>query len=59
MDELLKNYEHVIEAISIVPSDDGKFEVSVNGNLLFSKKKLARHAEPGEVLGLVRELVGE
>jgi selenoprotein W-related protein len=59
MDELLKNYEHVIEAISIVPSDDGKFEVSVNDNLLFSKKKLARHAEPGEVLGLVRELVGE
>ena len=59
MDELLKNYEHVIEAISIVPSDDGKFEVSVNGDLLFSKKQLNRHAEPGEVLGLVRELVGE
>ena len=59
MDELLKNYEHVIETISIVPSDDGKFEVSVNGDLLFSKKQLHRHAEPGEVLGLVRNLVGE
>lgn len=59
MDELLKHYEHLIETISIVPSDDGKFEVSVNGDLLFSKKKLARHAGSGEVLGLVRELVGE
>jgi len=59
MDELLKNYEHVIETIALVPSDGGKFEVSVNGDLLFSKKKLARHAEPGEVLGLVRDLVGE
>jgi selenoprotein W-related protein len=59
MDELLKNYEHLIETITIVPSDDGKFEVSVNGDLLFSKKQLQRHAEPGEVLGLVRELVGE
>ena len=59
MDELLKHYEHVIETITLVPSDDGKFEVSVNGDLLFSKKKLARHAEAGEVLGLVRELVGE
>ena len=59
MDELLKNYEHVVETVTLVPSDDGKFEVSVNGDLLFSKKKLARHAEPGEVLGLVRELVGE
>ena len=59
MDELLKNYEHVIETVMLVPSDGGKFEVSVNGNLIFSKKKLARHAEPGEVLGLVRNLVGE
>lgn len=59
MEELLKSYEHVIETIAIVPSDDGKFEVSVNGDLLFSKKALARHAGPGEVLGLVRNLVGE
>ena len=59
MDELLKYYEHVIETVTLVPSDDGKFEVSVNGDLLFSKKKLARHAEPGEVLGLVKKLVGE
>ena len=59
MDELLKNYEHVIETITLVPSDSGKYEVSVNGDLIFSKKKLSRHAEPGEVLGLVRNLVGE
>ena len=59
MDELLKNYEHVIETITLVPSDGGKFEVTVNGDLLFSKKKVARHAEPGEVLGLVRKVVGE
>jgi selenoprotein W-related protein len=59
MDELLKNYEHVIEAATLVPSDGGKFEVSVNGDLLYSKLKTARHAEPGEVLGLVRKLVGE
>jgi selenoprotein W-related protein len=59
MDELLKNYEHVIETITLVPSDGGKFEVSVNGELLFSKLQLHRHAESGEVLGLVRKLVGE
>ena len=59
MDELLKHYEHVIETITLVPSDGGKFEVTVNGNLLYSKSQLKRHAEPGEVLGLVRKLVGE
>lgn len=58
-EELLKNYEHVIESITLVPSDGGKFEVTVNGKLLFSKSQLHRHAEPGEVLGLVRNLVGE
>jgi selenoprotein W-related protein len=59
MDELLKNYEHLIETITLVPSDGGKFEVIANGELLYSKLETHRHAEPGEVLGLVRKLVGE
>ena len=53
MDELLKNYEHVIEKIALVPSDGGKFEVTVNGRLLYSKLETHRHAEPGEIAGLV------
>ena len=59
MDELLKHYEHLIEEIKLVPSDGWKFEVTVNGTLLYSKLVLHRHAEPGEVLGLVRKMVGE
>ena len=58
-EELLKNYEHLIETLTLVPSDGGKFEVTVNGQLLYSKFALHRHAEPGEVLGLVRKVVGE
>ena len=58
-EELLKNYEHVIETITLIPSEGGRFEVTVNGQLLFSKSELHRHAEPGEVLGMVRKLVGE
>ena len=58
-EELLKNYEHVIETVTLVPSDGGRFEVSVNGQLIYSKLQLHRHAEPGEVLGLVRKMVGE
>ena len=34
-------------------SSGGVFEVAVDGYLLFSKKALGRHAEPGEVLGLM------
>ncbi len=59
MGELIRHYEHVIEEIKLVPSDGGRFEVTVNGQLLFSKLQTHRHAEPGEVLELVRKLVGE
>ena len=58
-EELLKNYEHLIESLVLMPSDGGKFEVTVNGELLYSKSALHRHAEPGEVLGLVRKMAGE
>ena len=58
-DELLKNYEHVIETLTLVPSEGGRFEVTVNGQLLYSKLELHRHAEPGEVLGLIKKIVGE
>ena len=58
-EDLLKNYEHMLEELTLVPSDGGRFEVTVNGQLLFSKLSTHRHAEAGEVLGLVRKLVGE
>jgi selenoprotein W-related protein len=59
MDELLKHYEHLIEDVRLIPSDGGRFEVTVNGQLLYSKLETHRHPEPGEVLGLVRKIVGE
>ena len=59
MDELLKHYEHLIEEFRIIPSDGGKFEVTVNGQLIYSKLETHRHAAPGEVLGMVRQMVGE
>ncbi len=39
----------------MVPSSGGVFEVTVDGELVFSKKALGRHAEPGEVLELIRQ----
>jgi selenoprotein W-related protein len=31
------------------------FDVVVDGELVFSKKQMGRHAEPGEVVRLIRE----
>jgi selenoprotein W-related protein len=40
--------------VRLIPSSGGVFEVTVNGNLVFSKKALRRHAEPGEIMELIR-----
>jgi len=55
MAELLKLFEDQIESIALIPADGGKFEVVADGQLLFSKLSLGRHAEPGEVARLVVE----
>ncbi len=55
--ELLKQFEHLIEWITLVPSDGGRFEVTVNDRLLYSKLSTQRHAQPGEVIGLINQLV--
>jgi selenoprotein W-related protein len=53
--ELLKNLEPEIESLVLVPSDGGRYEISVNEVLVYSKLQTGRHAEPGEVLGLVQK----
>ena len=50
----MKEFEPEIESISLVPSDGGRFELTVNERLLYSKLETHRHAEPGEVAELVR-----
>lgn len=56
-DELLKQFEHVIESVTLSPSGGGRFEVSVNGKLVYSKLQTHRHAAPGEVAALVNKIV--
>lgn len=55
--ELLKEFEYDIENLSLVPSDGGRFEVTVGDELLYSKLQTHRHAEPGEVVGLVKKVI--
>jgi len=38
---------------TLIKGSGGQFEVVVDGKLVFSKKALGRHAEPGEVLKLL------
>jgi selenoprotein W-related protein len=57
--ELLKAYEPAISALELVPSSGGVFEVSVDGEVIFSKKALGRHAYAHEVFDLLKARAGE
>jgi len=54
---LLKEFEADIQSITLAPSDGGVYEITVNDQLAYSKTQTGRHAEPGEVEGLVRKLL--
>ena len=58
VDDLLRNYQHVIEDLTVVTGSKGVFDVEVDGELLYSKHATGRHAEPGEVLELFRAHLG-
>ena len=49
-----KAIEAKIKTIEIIPSDGGRFEVEVNGELVYSKMSTGRHPNPGEVHQLVK-----
>jgi selenoprotein W-related protein len=57
--DLLSALEPEIETLTLIPAVGGRFEVTVNGRLLYSKLKTGRHADQGEVVELVRKFLQE
>jgi hypothetical protein len=43
----------------MIPSGGGRFEVALDGAPVFEKSKLRRHAQPGEVLDLLKQRLGK
>ena len=56
--DLLTNYQHVIERLTLTTGSNGVFDVTVDGDLIYSKDRTGRHDEPGEVLGLFEKIAG-
>lgn len=54
----MNGWAPIIADISLIPADKGRFEVTLDGELIFSKAALDRHAEPGEVKALAEERMG-
>jgi len=51
--ELRERFPEV--TVRLVESSGGLFEVAVDGELVFSKRALGRHAGPGEVVRLIQQ----
>jgi selenoprotein W-related protein len=51
--DLLKDFEHSIAEWKLIPSRGGVFEVTIDGELVFSKKQLGRHATTVEIRNLI------
>jgi len=58
VEDLLRDYQHLIEDVTVVTGSKGVFDVEVDGQLLYSKHAMGRHARPGEVLERFRAFVG-
>ena len=56
--DLLTNYQHAIADLKLIMGGSGVFDVTVDGQMLYSKKETGRHAEPGEVLAAFTDFVG-
>ncbi len=59
MAEVLNEFEPEIESFALIPSDGGRFEITVNGELVYSKLQTNRHINKGETVDLVRRLIKE
>ncbi|MBT3248714.1 MAG: hypothetical protein HN361_07675 [Actinobacteria bacterium] len=58
VNDLLSNYQHIITDLKLITGSKGVFDVTANGQMIYSKGQTGRHDEPGEVLGLFKELIG-
>ena len=48
----------MIADLALLPSSKGRFEVTLDGELIFSKATIGRHAKAGEIVRLVRDRIG-
>ena len=57
-DEILVNWAPILRGLQLQTADHGRFEVSVDGELIFSKSNLGRHANKGEIVSLLEPRLG-
>lgn len=57
-DKLLGEHKNKISELKIIPSSNGVFEISLDHELIFSKKELGRFPEENEIEDMIKEKLG-
>ena len=55
--ELLTTFEQDLASVALKPGSNGVFDITVNQQLIFSRKDAGRFPEANEVKQLVRDLI--
>lgn len=55
--ELLTTFERDLAAVSLAPDTGGKFDVHLDGHLIFSRKDQGRFPESKELKQLIRDVI--
>ncbi len=56
--ELLGRWAPIMRAVELVSASHGRFDVSLDGDLVFSKKASGRFPKPGEVAAQFEKKLG-
>ena len=56
--ELLSRWAPIMRAVELTSGSSGRFEVTLDGELLFSKRASGRFPKPGEVESLLEHRLG-
>ena len=56
--EVLSRWAPIMRAVELVSASNGRFDISLDGELVFSKKASGRFPKPGEVAGHFEKKLG-
>jgi selenoprotein W-related protein len=56
--EVLDRWAPIMRAVELISSSGGTFDISLDGELVFSKKAAGRFPKPGEVAVLLEKKLG-
>jgi selT/selW/selH-like putative selenoprotein len=56
--ELLSRWAPIMRTIELQSGSSGRFEITLDGELMFSKKASGRFPKPGEIAGLFEKKLG-